>query len=353
MAAASSNQPPPEYDEFGFEWGTDGRGIARSDDNLESESSGFFANLRNRRLERNWNALIAEDPKFAQRGRLKNLCRQGVPQKYRVKVWTHLLSANDLKRRYPGEFERLKKQEVKEASGNVIDLDITRTFPKHRLFKTKAGQQRLRAVLRAYAARNVALGYCQSMNFVAAMLIMIMKDDELAFWCLVTLIEDPKFGFESYYMPGMAGLRRDMNVCDLLLEKWEPRMLQRLKQAGVDSTWLCGQWFLALFCTSLPMHATLRVWDCIFSEGWKILFRVMLAVCRTQARDIAQCKTTESLLELVATKKWTYNLTDVNGMLKVAFRLTMKRENLYAFCVSMIQSMVNQSTLMSKIKLFC
>ena len=330
--AASSNQPPPEYDDFGFEWGTDGRGGARSDDSLDSESSpGFFTNFRSRRLERKWHQFIQDDPKFMQKAQLKNLCRQGVPQKHRIKVWTHLLSANELKRRNPGEFERLKTQEVKEASGNVIDLDITRTFPKHRLFKTAAGQQRLRAVLRAYAARNVALGYCQSMNFVAAMLMIILRDDELAFWSMVTLIEDPKFGFEGYYLPGMAGLRRDMNVCDLLLQKWEPRMLQRLKQAGVDSTWLCGQWFLALFCTSLPMNATLRVWDCIFSEGWKILFRVTLAVCRSQAREIAQCKTTESLLELVATKKWTYNLTDVNGMLKVAFRLTLKRDNLYAF----------------------
>lgn len=95
MAAAGSNEPPPEYDEFGFEWGTDGRGTARSDDNLESESSGFFTNFRNRRLERNWNGIMAEDPKFLQKARLKNLCRQGVPQKYRIKVWTHLLSANE------------------------------------------------------------------------------------------------------------------------------------------------------------------------------------------------------------------------------------------------------------------
>ena len=274
MAAASSNQPPPEYDEFGFEWGTDGRGIARSDDNLESESSGFFANLRNRRLERNWNALIAEDPKFAQKARLKNLCRQGVPQKYRVKVWTHLLSANDLKRRYPGEFERLQKQDVKEASGNVIDLDITRTFPKHRLFKTKAGQQRLRAVLRAYAARNVALGYCQSMNFIGAIFVLMGFDDTKCFAALRALIDD---FCSRYHSDDLSGFTRDAAVLDKLVSELLPGMAEKLRKLQVPIIWLAVDPFLCLFAKTLPLKSVLRLWDVFLFEGPRALFASFIA----------------------------------------------------------------------------
>ena len=48
------------------------------------------------------------------------------------------------------------------------------------------GTEALRQVLRAYVMRNPGVGYCQSMNFVAAMLMIVIEDDELAFWCMAS-----------------------------------------------------------------------------------------------------------------------------------------------------------------------
>jgi hypothetical protein len=43
----------------------------------------------------------------------------------------------------------------------------------------------------AYSAHNKHIGYCQSMNYVAAMLLLgLDKNEENAFWALATLIED-------------------------------------------------------------------------------------------------------------------------------------------------------------------
>ena len=44
-----------------------------------------------------------------------------------------------------------------------------------------------------YSFHNEKLGYCQSMNFVVAMLLLNM-DEENAFWTLVIMLED--------YLPG-------------------------------------------------------------------------------------------------------------------------------------------------------
>jgi hypothetical protein len=44
-------------------------------------------------------------------------------------------------------------------------------------------------VLLAYAERNSALGYCQSMNFICAILLLHMECDDV-FWCLAALVED-------------------------------------------------------------------------------------------------------------------------------------------------------------------
>ena len=48
--------------------------------------------------------------------------------------------------------------------------------------------QQLRNVLQAYAEHNPQVAYCQSMNFLAAVLLLVV-DEESAFWCLAAIVE--------------------------------------------------------------------------------------------------------------------------------------------------------------------
>eukprot|EP01050_Picozoa_sp_SAG11_P025082 SAG11_NODE_5547_length_1529_cov_4.364336_3_plen_77_part_00 len=47
----------------------------------------------------------------------------------------------------------------------------------------------LRRVLLAYSERNVAVGYCQGLNYVAA-LLLLAQPEELAFWSLAVIVEE-------------------------------------------------------------------------------------------------------------------------------------------------------------------
>lgn len=77
-----------------------------------------------------------------------------------------------------------------EAHIKQIDLDVSRTFPEHPYFKERHGQQALAMTLRAYATHDPVVGYCQSMNYVAAFLLLVLnKDAEQAFWVLVVLLQ--------------------------------------------------------------------------------------------------------------------------------------------------------------------
>jgi hypothetical protein len=66
-----------------------------------------------------------------------------------------------------------------------IELDLHRTFYTHELLVEKEGegQKKLFRILAAYARVNPAVGYCQGMSYVAAVLLMNMPE-EPAFWCL-------------------------------------------------------------------------------------------------------------------------------------------------------------------------
>lgn len=41
------------------------------------------------------------------------------------------------------------------------------------------------------------------------------------------------------------------------------------------------QWFMTLFTYNFPFAVVVRIWDAVLSEGWKVIFRVALALLKT------------------------------------------------------------------------
>jgi len=70
-----------------------------------------------------------------------------------------------------------------------VEKDLHRTFPNNKHFENEEGISTLRMILIAYGLRNPEVGYCQSMNFLAAFLLLNMEEDR-AFWVLAAIIED-------------------------------------------------------------------------------------------------------------------------------------------------------------------
>lgn len=48
-----------------------------------------------------------------------------------------------------------------------------------------------------------------------------------------------------------------------------------LRKEGVHPTMFCSHWFITLFAYTLPFDHLLRVWDVLFLEGPKIIFRCL------------------------------------------------------------------------------
>lgn len=69
--------------------------------------------------------------------------------------------------------------------------DLARTFPANDWMCTEDGHLALRRVLLAFSVHQPQVGYCQSMNYLAAMLLLALEQaEENAFWILVCLIDD-------------------------------------------------------------------------------------------------------------------------------------------------------------------
>ncbi|KAK8579658.1 hypothetical protein V6N12_069972 [Hibiscus sabdariffa] len=155
-----------------------------------------------------------------------------------------------------------------------IEKDLPRTFPGHPALDDD-GRNALRRLLTAYAQHNPSVGYCQAMNFFAALLLLLMPEEN-AFWTLVGIIDDY---FDGYYSEEMIESQVDQLVFEELMRERFPKLVNHLDYLGVQVAWVTGPWFLSIFMNMLPWESVLRVWDVLLFEGNRVmLFRTALAL---------------------------------------------------------------------------
>ncbi|KAK7200081.1 GTPase activator protein [Novymonas esmeraldas] len=143
---------------------------------------------------------------------------------------------------------------------DAIAADVQRTFPGHPYFSDKdVGIYKLTNVLHALCWRNPLLSYCQSFNFLAAFLLLILDDEERVFWLLVHIFEEllPN----DFYGETLLGANVEQVVLEQLVEKKLPRIAAKFREAGLQVNTLVANWIMSLFVNVFPTSTALHVWD--------------------------------------------------------------------------------------------
>lgn len=153
------------------------------------------------------------DARIRAQKKVKKLIRAGIPSVFRSQIWWVCSGGADKMKLAPADqqYAALPKEDLGTLTPSAFEIekDLHRTFPNNDNVSSADGLIVLRRVLIAYSVRNPTVGYCQSMNFIAAVLLMYL-DEEQAFWVLAALVEDilP----EDYYSPSLIGSRVDQQV---------------------------------------------------------------------------------------------------------------------------------------------
>ncbi|KAI3755642.1 hypothetical protein L1987_55447 [Smallanthus sonchifolius] len=179
---------------------------------------------------------------------LKKLIRKGIPTALRPKVWFSLSGAAK------------KKSTVPDSYYNDL---------------TFAVQDKVTP-----ATKQIDHG----LNYVAALLLLVMKTEEEAFWMLAVLLENVLVN--DCYTDNLSGCHVDQRVFKDMLTKKCPRLSAHLETIGFDVSLVATEWFLCLFSKSLPSETTMRVWDVLFYEGAKVLFNIALAVFKMKEEEL-------------------------------------------------------------------
>ncbi len=67
-------------------------------------------------------------------------------------------------------------------------------------------------------------------------------------------------------------------VAEKLFAKFLPRLSSHFQIENVHITMFATQWLLTLYSSSFPFELVTRVWDIFLLDGWKIVYRVMIAL---------------------------------------------------------------------------
>lgn len=142
---------------------------------------------------------------------------------------------------------------------------------------TPNGQAALRRVLRAYSYYDREVSYCQGMNFIAGMFLTVMSEEE-AFWLLVSVMHDKPCEMRGMFGEGMRETHKVLFVAEGLIHMHLPRVARHFDKENIHVTMYATQWLLTQFTSSFKFDLVTRVWDAFLGEGWKIIYRVMLAL---------------------------------------------------------------------------
>ncbi|KAF2191408.1 RabGAP/TBC [Zopfia rhizophila CBS 207.26] len=314
-----------------------------------------------KRRTKKWEALMKkhdcsmDDPcRFPERNdTVKRYARKGYPPQWRGAMWWYYSGGQMTLGQKTGVYDallmRCKLGELNETDRELIERDLHRTFPDNIHFKPDEVKtpdnligatteepdmiRSLRNVLQVFAMNNPSIGYCQSLNFIAGLLLLFLKQDEERVFILMEIIT-------HHHLPG-AHARSLMNVdvgaLMMLVQEYLPTVWNSIndidiinsgagssahpasKHARLPSVNIaCTSWFMSLFIGTLPIETVLRVWDAFLYEGPKALFRYALAIFKTGEAQIRRCPAdSPELFQIV--QNLPRKCLDPNELYKIAF----------------------------------
>ncbi|RPB24637.1 hypothetical protein L211DRAFT_180027 [Terfezia boudieri ATCC MYA-4762] len=275
--------------------------------------------------------------------KIKRYVRKGIPPEWRGKAWFWYAGGQARMSKNPGLYQRLLKEHSSSPDWEIIERDLHRTFPDNIYFKPDATGnpnthqkkpskipetpilQALRRVLVAFSIYVPKVGYCQSLNFVAGMLLLFMEEEK-AFWMLYIITHQHLPGTHEVNLEGSTA---DQGVFMMSVRESLPGVWSKIA-GGLDGNMdsnpkdlppvtLCTTaWFMSGFIGSLPVESVLRVWDSWFYEGSKTLFRIALTVLKLGEAEIKGVNDPMEVFQVV--QNIPRKLVDAGALLEACFR---------------------------------
>ncbi|KAI6657994.1 USP6 N-terminal-like protein [Oopsacas minuta] len=247
-----------------------------------------------------WNKMIGTEweTKYRNSDKLRRRIYKGIPNSLRGPVWSKILALDSIKSK--DIYERAKFL-AREYSPDLmqIDVDVMRTLREHVHFRERysSKQQALFHVLSAYSMFNKRIGYCQGMASVTGLLLMYLREEEEAFWALISLT-NTKYEMHEMYTENMSKFHIFTGHHCLLRERLIPKIDAHFKKWEVPETMYLAKMLVQMFFGVLPYELVLRIWDAVFLDGPGVIMAASILILKMNKKTLLSLESNE-LLEYI------------------------------------------------------
>ncbi|CBY00081.1 hypothetical protein LEMA_P076700.1 [Plenodomus lingam JN3] len=346
---------PVERDRYGFKKASDKVNLQE----YNAWAAKYEEHICRRRAK--WHALMQkqglsthEPSKFPEMSdKVKRYARKGYPPEWRGAMWWYYSGGQHIMKQkgnvglYASLVERVKRDELNKDDRDAIERDLDRTFPDNIHFRPEPATdlldgetdeepaliQDLREVLSCFALNNPNIGYCQSLNFIAGLLLLFLKQDKERAFIMLTIIT-------QNHLPGAHArnlANTEVNVLMMLIKDYLPKVWASINDTDIINTGpgshahpiskfqrqptvalSCTSWFMSIFVGVLPIETVLRVWDAFLYEGPRALYRYALAIFKLGEPEIRKYQPGDGELYMTV-QNLPRTCLDINMLHDIAF----------------------------------
>ncbi|CAE8627308.1 unnamed protein product [Polarella glacialis] len=157
-------------------------------------------------------------------------------------------------------------------------------------------------LLMTFAHHRPDVGYCQGLNFVAALLLCVLGNEHSAFvvFCgLMSKLPEEMFCSDPERLASCRLALQDRVWRALAADR--PRLAAHLDSIGLDLNLFLPRWLTTVFSGVLSVPATVRLWDHVLGAGGHgAAVRLALAIVLRAEAKLMQCSEMGDVVEELA-----------------------------------------------------
>lgn len=192
-----------------------------------------------------------------------------------------------------------KRKSLSKQTEEDIERDAHVTFKYQEMFTVPPGNkttkyiEALKRVVHAYLLHNPRRSYHSYITVYSAFLLTYMSEGQV-FWMLDAIMEAPPYNVIQLADNNAYSLCQKVHTVRMILQKLHPKLSKHLENLESDGDcFLYGcEWISTVFLGGqFQWEFVARVWDVFLHEGWKVLYRIVVALLACLKPLLKQVKT--------------------------------------------------------------
>ena len=119
------------------------------------------------------------------------------------------------------------------------------------------------------------IGYCQGMNFIGSMLLLVSKNKEhIAFMIFLHFLGDKSLKMECMFVQGLPELAVMNFTFDKAISKFCTKLFAHFRSVEMKTEYFTFKWSMTLFSCFLPKDVLIPIFDLFLVNGWPYIYRI-------------------------------------------------------------------------------